>query len=173
MILGAIVIVVVGLLVVNYFKGLDTGITLPVGKQTEIEGPTVTRDGETFHVVQAGENLWKIAEKYYDSGYNWVDIASANNLSNPGVVELGQELSIPSVESRTPTTVATTNILGDSAGSSEAIAGATYTVTRGDSLWSIAVRAYGDGYRWVDIARENDLTNPNIIHSGNVLTLPR
>ena len=174
MILGAIVIVVVGLLVVNDFKGLDTGTTLPVGEQTEIEGPTVTRDGETFHVVQAGENLWKIAEKYYDSGYNWVDIASANNLSNPGVVELGQELSIPSVESRTLTaTGPTTNILGDSAGSSEAIAGATYTVTRGDSLWSIAVRAYGDGYRWVDIARENDLANPNIIHSGNVLTLPR
>ncbi len=174
MILGAIVIVVVGLLVVNYFKGLDTGTTLPVGEQTEIEGPTVTRGGETFHVVQAGENLWKIAERYYDSGYNWVDIASANNLSNPGVVELGQELSIPGVESKTPTvTVATTNILGDSAGSAGAIVDATYTVARGDSLWSIAIRAYGDGYRWVDIARENDLTNPSIIHSGNVLTLPR
>ena len=174
MILGAIVIVVVGLLVVNYFRGLDTGTTLPVGEQTEAEGPTITRDGETFHTVQAGENLWKIAERYYDSGYNWADIASANNLSNPGVVELGQEILIPSVEPRTPTaTVATPSMLGDSIDSSGAIAGATYTVTRGDSLWSIAIRAYGDGYRWVDLARENDLVNPNIIHAGNVLTLPR
>ena len=87
---------------------------------------------------------------------------------------MGLELSIPSVEPRTPTaTVATPSTLGDSIDSSGAIAGATYTVTRGDSLWSIAIRAYGDGYRWVDLAIENDLVNPNIIHAGNVLTLPR
>jgi nucleoid-associated protein YgaU len=44
---------------------------------------------------------------------------------------------------------------------------------KGDSLWKIAVRAYGDGYKWVSIAKANKLVNPNLIHSGNVLTLPR
>ncbi|PIZ97158.1 MAG: lectin, partial [Candidatus Levybacteria bacterium CG_4_10_14_0_2_um_filter_35_8] len=38
---------------------------------------------------------------------------------------------------------------------------------------NIAVRAYGDGYRWVDIARANGLENPDLIFSGNVLKIPR
>jgi len=29
----------------------------------------------------------------------------------------------------------------------------TYTVVKGDFLWDIAIRTYGDGYRWVDIAK--------------------
>lgn len=46
-------------------------------------------------------------------------------------------------------------------------------MVKGDHLWGIAVRAYGDGYKWVEIARENNLVNPNLIHPGNVLSLPR
>ncbi|MGA2968080.1 MAG: LysM peptidoglycan-binding domain-containing protein, partial [Candidatus Levyibacteriota bacterium] len=49
----------------------------------------------------------------------------------------------------------------------------TYTVKSGDYLWSIAIRAYGDGYQWVKIAKANNLTNPDLIFSGNVLQLPR
>ncbi|MFI5265695.1 MAG: LysM peptidoglycan-binding domain-containing protein [Candidatus Levyibacteriota bacterium] len=53
------------------------------------------------------------------------------------------------------------------------ITGKTYTVKAGDDLWNIAVRAYGDGYKWVDIARVNNLSNPNLIFSDNVLVIPR
>lgn len=174
MALGAIVIVVVGLLVVNYFKGLDQGATLPTGEQTEmVEGPTITRSGQTYHIIQANDNLWKIAERYYDSGYNWVDIASANNVSNPGFIATGQELVIPDVAPKQATVVVTSTTLGDSTQSTLPISGATYEVAKGDNLWNIAVRAYQDGYRWVDIARENDLLNPGIIHPGNILRLPR
>jgi len=174
MALGAIVIVVVGLLVVNYFKGLDEGATLPSGEQTErSEGPTITRSGQTYHVIQANDNLWNIAERYYDSGYNWVDIASANNVSNPGIIVAGQELVIPDVAPKQATVLVTSATLGDSTQSALPISGATYEVAKGDTLWNIAVRAYQDGYRWVDIARENELLNPNIIHPGNVLRLPR
>ena len=49
----------------------------------------------------------------------------------------------------------------------------TYTVKSGDYLWSIAVRAYGDGYQWVKIVKANNLVNPDLIFSGNVLRLPR
>ncbi len=48
-----------------------------------------------------------------------------------------------------------------------------YTVEKGDSLWKIAVKVYGDGYKWVEIAKENKITTPNIIYSGNILVLPR
>jgi len=175
MVLGAIVIIVVGLLVVNYFKGLDEGTTLPTGEQTEaVQGPTVTREGQTYHIVQANDNLWRIAEKYYDSGYNWVDIASANNLTNPGLLSTGEELFIPKVVSRQPTVeLASNTTIEEPTGNMNPILGATYEVVIGDNLWDIAVRAYSDGYRWTDIARENNLTNPGLIHPGNVLSLPR
>jgi putative chitinase len=175
MVLGAIVIIVVGLLVVNYFKGLDEGTTLPTGEQTEaVQGPTVTREGQTYHIVQANDNLWRIAERYFNSGYNWVDIASANNLNNPGFLSTGEELIIPKVVSRQPTVeLASNSTLGNSTVNINPISGATYEVVTGDNLWDIAVRAYSDGYRWTDIARENNLENPSLIHPGNVLSLPR
>jgi nucleoid-associated protein YgaU len=53
------------------------------------------------------------------------------------------------------------------------ITGASYTVQTGDYLWEIAERAYGDGYKWVEIARANNIQTPDIIHTGNVLKLPR
>jgi len=162
MVLGALVIVVVGVLVVNYFK--DQGGKIPflsTGSKTE-----VAQELPKSHSVAKGENLWTIAEKYYGSGYNWVDIAQENNLSNANVISEGQTLTIPNVEPKLATKAEVKT-------AGEAISGGTYTVVKGDNLWGIAVRAYGDGYKWVEIARENNLENPNLIHSGNVLTLPR
>lgn len=173
MVLGAVVIVVVGILVVNYFKKTDQGEIVP---SATTEKEEVAKIGEK-HTVQKGETLWSIAQDAYGSGYNWVDIAKENGLTNPGDINEGQELSIPSVESKlatimekeTKTEVQETQAESDTT----KISGATYTVVKGDCLWDIAVRAYGDGYKWAEIARENNLKNPNLIHSGNILTLPR
>jgi len=49
----------------------------------------------------------------------------------------------------------------------------TYVVAKGDTLWGIANKVYGDGSRWVEIAQANSLTNPQLIHAGDVLKLPR
>jgi nucleoid-associated protein YgaU len=48
-----------------------------------------------------------------------------------------------------------------------------YTVVTGDCLWTIAERAYGNPYKWVDIAAANNLADPNLIHPGNVFSIPR
>ena len=165
MILGALVIVVVGVLVINYFKGREAGTTLPTGVTTERD-TTLPRT----HTVAAGETLWSISERYYNSGYNWVDIAEENNLANAGLIEEGQALSIPDVPAKT-VTVSGGEVASESSDGS--ISGSTYEVVKGDSLWNISVRAYGDGYRWVEVAKENKLANPNIIHAGNILILPR
>lgn len=187
MILGAIVIVVVGLLVVNYFRDLDTGSTiLPIGTEDFEETTTLP----ISYTVAKGEDLWKIADNFYGTGYNWVDIASENDISDPNAIEEGQSLTIPDVAPRFVEEEEIALEIAPDAAESEGveervepevlakteetpIVGATYTVASGDTLWDIAVRAYGDGFRWVDIARANDLANPNLIHPGNVFTLPR
>lgn len=51
-------------------------------------------------------------------------------------------------------------------------AGRTYTVVKGDNLWSIAKETYGDGTVWRKISEANKLRNPDIIVIGEQLTLP-
>lgn len=50
---------------------------------------------------------------------------------------------------------------------------ASVTVQSGDTLGSIAFRAYGDRMRATDIARVNSIENPDLIFPGQVLTLPQ
>ena len=52
--------------------------------------------------------------------------------------------------------------------------GQSYTVQSGDSLSKIAKRVYGDANKWHTIfdANRDKITNPDLIHPGQVLTLP-
>ncbi len=167
-ILGALVIVVVGVLIFNYFRGVEQPeeeVIVPGEVRFVEEGGNFYPEGlPVTHEVAAGEHLWAIAEKYYGSGYNWVDIAEENNLINPDQLLVGQELTIPRTAVIEPVTE---TVFGS------AINNDQYTVQEGDHLWGIAVRAYGDGYQWVKIASENGIVNSNVIHPGNVLSLPR
>jgi nucleoid-associated protein YgaU len=48
----------------------------------------------------------------------------------------------------------------------------TYTVVSGDTLWAISERFYGDGNRYQQIADASGVSNPDLIHPGQVLTIP-
>ncbi len=48
----------------------------------------------------------------------------------------------------------------------------TYTVVSGDTLWAIAERFYGDGNRYPEIAAASGIDNPDLIHPGQVVTIP-
>jgi nucleoid-associated protein YgaU len=165
MILGALVIVIVGILIVNYFKDRKSQTT-PEALSTT--AATQTAAGKT-HTVVKGETLWSISEDTYGSGFNWTDIYNANNLKTE-TIEVGQVLTLPDVLAKEPT--ATKQISTISQGTKTVTAN-SYTVVHGDNLWKIAVMAYGDGYKWVEIAKANNLKSPNIIHAGNILVLPR
>ncbi|MGW4388195.1 peptidoglycan recognition protein family protein [Streptomyces sp. NPDC004685] len=49
----------------------------------------------------------------------------------------------------------------------------TYTVAKGDTLWSIAASKLGDGGRWAEIAKLNALKNADDIAVGQSLKLPK
>lgn len=50
----------------------------------------------------------------------------------------------------------------------------SYTIKKGDCLWSIAKSVYGDGSRYMDIynANKDKISNPRLINVGVVLTIP-
>jgi len=177
-ILGALVIVIVGVLIFNYLQQTKRTqqITQEAAQEeaqkigevtvekTE-EGKIVPKELPLVYEVQAEDNLWKIAEAKYSSGYNWVDIVAANNLGNPDQIEVGQKLTLPKVEVRVPS-------VAEKEATALSITGSSYTVQKGDSLWNIAVRAYADGYQWPKIAQANNVTNPDYIEVGWQLQLP-
>lgn len=47
----------------------------------------------------------------------------------------------------------------------------TYTVKKGDTLWAIAQKQLGNGSKWQDIAKLNNISNPNSLQVGQVLKL--
>jgi nucleoid-associated protein YgaU len=50
----------------------------------------------------------------------------------------------------------------------------TYTVVKGDSLWAIAKKFYGDGSKYTKIASANKdkIKNPSLIYPGQKLVIP-
>jgi nucleoid-associated protein YgaU len=129
---------------------------------------------ENEYIVKSGDTLWSIAQSNYKNGYNWVNIARANKLSNPDNIVVGQKVSLPKVDQKD----LSGDILSDGVSTSRylensKISGSVYKIVEGDTLWSIAVRAYGDGYQWVKISSINKLSNPDLIFPGDSLQLPR
>ena len=177
LILGAFVILVATVLVFAFAKNraqtIYDKINTAASTHQELNTPENTSSFQTkpkTYEVKSGDNLWTIAEKVYGSGYNWVDLASANNLKNPNIITAGTKLNIPDVQK---ITVATVQSVQNNSPNKSSISGTSYTIVKGDNLWTISIRAYGDGFKWPEIAKANNLKNPSLIHSGNPLKIPR
>jgi LysM repeat protein len=108
-----------------------------------------TRTGQ-YHVVGRGETVAHIAGQY--KGVSVEDLVRANGIVN-GRIYAGAALYLSG-----PGYVAS-----GSGGSS------SYTVLRGDRLADIA-KSYGVSQS--KIASQNNISNPNLIHAGQVLSIP-
>lgn len=117
-------------------------------------GPTRT------HVVTAGDDLWSLAERYYDDGREWRAIARANpNLltGGPDRLTVGWRLAIPGGQP-----------------DAEATGSRTVTVRRGETLSDLADRELGSPARWPEIFHANraQLDDPDELEVGMQLVLP-
>lgn len=50
--------------------------------------------------------------------------------------------------------------------------GRYHTVVKGDTLWAIAQKYYGNGSRYPEIAKANNISNPDVISVGQKLLIP-
>ncbi len=53
------------------------------------------RQGDQMYIVKSGDNLSKISRHFYGDANQYTKIAKANNLDNPDLIKVGQELKIP------------------------------------------------------------------------------
>jgi LysM repeat protein len=122
-----------------------TSDALSIGQVLIIPTKEVTPPSGTTYIVQSGDSLWVIANKY---GITVDQLKSANNLTT-NLLSIGQVLVIPTKEVTPPS-------------------GTTYIVQSGDSLWVIANK-YGITVDQLKVA--NNLTT-NLLSIGQVLVIP-
>jgi LysM repeat protein len=135
----------------------------PIEAATHSPGPAAPRadvdDVHRRHVVEAGDDLWSLAERYYGNGREWRTIAEANPTvltGGPDRLQVGWRLKIPDPDA---------GVAGDR----------VITVRRGDTLSSIAERELGATTRWTDVFQANraQLADPDELAVGMRLLVPQ
>ena len=111
---------------------------------------------ERVHVVAPGESLSTIAQRY---GLTLGELSSYNGVTNPSLIFVGQQLSIPG-SGRAPQSLApaASTVLPGEDG--------YYTVVRGDTL-SLVARNHG--MTTEDLMRLNGIANANMVWVGQKL----
>jgi len=128
------------------------------------------------YTIAKGDLLADIAKKNYGDASKWQKIVDANKGLDPNRLKVGQKIVLPDLapdadDSKTPA-------LGGSAPKPSditAASGKTYTVAKGDNLYKIATKAYGDGSKWKKIldANKSTLSSPEKLKVGMKLTIPQ
>ena len=185
LILGALIVIVVGVLVFNFFNQRNQD--LGPASQTDQAGDVSPDKLPGKYTVKEGDTLFTIAEHYYKDGYKFEEVAKANKLEDVNNLMIGQVLEIPKVEAVAEAPEAKASVApavsedaatqgtggGDTTVWGPKITGDTYTVVEGDWLSTISARAYGDVMAYNKIAVANNIPNPDLIEPGQVLKLPR
>mgnify|MGYP000954104362 CR=1 FL=1 len=127
----------------------STGVTPPTVTKPSV--PTVVNK---MYTVQKGDTLYKIASA---NGVSVAELKAWNNL-NTDIIFVNQSLKLAATTSSTQTTAPTT--------SEPEASGNTYTVQKGDTLYSIAKKK---GVSLAALIEANDMTS-NVIYVGQVIT---
>jgi nucleoid-associated protein YgaU len=128
-----------------------------------------------YHVVQKGETLSEISKRYYGTVRKWREILEANRdvVPDERLLRPGTRLKIPGAADAEVAAAAQSRPALSSTASA-ASPGRTYTVQKGDTLYRIAEKFYGDGSRWKDIHQANRALIPEarLLRPGMELVIP-
>lgn len=125
---------------------LDNNSEIPTPENPEPEPETPKN--EIYYTVKRGDTLSEIA-LWYNTTVE--ELASLNNIQNPNLIYIGQRILISA---------------SDDPNKQKEV---SYRVRRGDTLWKISNR-YGVSIN--EIARINNIQNPNLIFTGQILRIP-
>jgi membrane-bound lytic murein transglycosylase D len=117
------------------------------------------------HTVVKGDSLAKIARIY---GVSVADLKSANGLQSD-LIRIGQVLSIPAASAASTTTPAPRAVPTATPVTAAPATVGSYTVAKGDTLWSISRKL---GVSAQELARINGLSDPSKLKIGTVLKVP-
>lgn len=126
------------------YAWVEDGAPRPEVDEPEQEEPPSS--GGTY-TVRRGDTLYGIAREH---GTTVDALVKLNGLTDPSALDVGQKLKLP-------------------AGASQP---RTYTVAKGDTLWSIAAAQLGNGRRYTEIARLNGLGDSGALSVGQTLKIP-
>ena len=162
LILGAIIVIILGLLVANFFSKRNQQIGS--GEQTsQSQEAAMAPKANSDYTIRENDSLSKISEQVYGSQEYWPAVANVNNIANANVIWVGNKIKLPAKEELDKTKTA--------------MAQTTYEVKGGDTLFTIAEKVYGDGSKWVLLDRANGslrLANGNpLVYSGSTIVVPR
>jgi LysM repeat protein len=132
------------------------GASAPVASTSDATGTS-----SSTYIIQPGDTLYKIMLKFNVSASALI---SANNLTNPNLLFVGQRLIIPGVGGTVPV-VATQ----PAATAAAPVSGSVYVVQSGDTLYKIALKLGVDA---ASLIAANHLTNPNLLYVGQQLAIP-
>ena len=121
---------------------------------------TSSSTSTTTYTVQSGDTLSQIALQYHCTVS---ELVALNHILNSNLIYPGEVLYLPTSTSTTSTTHASHT------SSTPSHTSATYTVQSGDTLSQIAALYH---CTISQLVRLNNISNPNLIYSGEVLTVP-
>jgi len=141
--------------------GLALALLMMLAPGTAAPGAALAQGSGQTHVVQPGENLFRIALKY---GVSVSALSSVNGIVNPTMVYVGQTLIIPAGNAGSAAPPQPIQPGAPVAGS-----GGRHVVATGENLFRIAMRY---GLTTAQLAAANGIVNPNSVYVGQVLRIP-
>lgn len=130
------------------------------------EAPRVRAQSPLVHIVQPGENLFRIGLRY---GVSWQSVMAANGLTTT-YITVGQALVIPgAVAAPPPASPPPAAAPAPTPPPPAAPAGQIYVVAPGDTAWRIAMRF---GVTVAALAAANGLYSPQWLYVGQTLLIP-
>ena len=115
---------------------------------------------EDYEIKESADNGFDIIvriqlKQYREYGNKKINLKPATKANNAG--STAKTASKAVVEQKRPTTGKETP--------------KTHTVKSGETLWAIAKKYLGDGSKYTELAKINNISNPNMIKAGQVIKL--
>ncbi len=156
------------------FNNIKNKDSLSIGQIIKIPQDNLSAANHTSHIVKKGETLWTIARQY---NLTMDSILTTNNITNPELISIGQQIKIPSYKDVTATPeknvtnqpVINENNSNNNINPPKNAEPIIYTVKAGDNLWNIS-RKYGVSVEV--IISVNNLKEKDLLSLGQKLEIP-